>query len=135
MPWYAFAGATLTQKRAAFRAWHDTVCTAEGIPAPGQRQSDNALMVDNCWTDAYAVPFRLADGRLVVNLDPDDPYTAGLTPTVVRAGDGTINGDRGDLEGSVTNPERKSIPRTWDGQTVTRTSDNQEPTRTTERIR
>lgn len=128
MAWYAFAGATLAQKRAAFHAWHNAVCAAENIPAPGNRQSDGRTMVDNCWTDAYAEPIRLADGRVVVNLDTDDLYTATLDLTAIDEGGSSVS-DRGDLNGAVTEPSRKTIPRTWEGRTVTRTADNREPTR------
>ena len=120
MAWYEFPGATMTRKRAAFLAWHNAACTAEGIPRPGRNAATGELALDECWTDAYAEPRWLSDGRLVVQLDNDDLHAVRLMTTAVEPAD--IEG-----EGVVTLPERKTLPRTWEGRTVTRTADNREP--------
>ncbi len=41
---------------AQFTPWHDGRCTTLGIPFPGRRQSDNAVVVDNEWTCALVQP-------------------------------------------------------------------------------
>lgn len=112
MGWFVFPGG-----EADYLAWHGDVCTAEGIPHPGRTQHDDAVALADTWTDSYAGAWQLTDGRLVVNLDGDDPYAAFLTPTVVDVGDGL--GDRGDLDGATQVIDRRAIPDVWDGAAVT----------------
>jgi hypothetical protein len=103
--WYEFPGATPAEQHAAFVAWHDPVCAAEQIPHPGRNQGDGSVAVDAAWTTAYADALQLTDGRLVVNLADDDPYSAGLTPT-------TVDPDTG-LDGATVVSDAKQIPDRW----------------------
>lgn len=53
MPWAYF------QNLAAWTTFNDAVCTDKTIPRPGRRQSDQAPMILNCWTDAWVQPIQL----------------------------------------------------------------------------
>jgi hypothetical protein len=127
MPWYLFPGATVTEQRQAYNAWHDQVCTAEGIPRPGQYQHDNSDAIENCWTDSYAHARRTTDGRAVMFLPRGDPHAAGLTQTTVNTGDPADPSDQGDFAGAPVTPiaAPQPIPRTYQGRPVPRTITNE----------
>lgn len=47
------------QNQASWDAYHNAVCTAEGIPRPGKRRSDNAVQINNQWTNASVDPIQV----------------------------------------------------------------------------
>ena|SRR5215831_10109528 len=122
MPWYAVPGKNLNELKRNALTWHDNACASEMIPRPGQDETGADDLAD-CWTDLYAEGYYLLDGRGVIFLPDDSPYTTGLTPTTVNTGTG--HGDLGDLAGATPAAELvKQIPRFWKGQPVPRAPDN-----------
>lgn len=82
MTWVEFSD------EAAFNAWHDQKCADLGLPRPGERQSDGAVVLDAQWTTAYVEP--VMDGRTIKALVPEAD-AVGLTlstePVRARIGD------------------------------------------------
>lgn len=70
--------------QAAYTTYAATACAAAGIPRPGQRQSDNATMLGNCWTTALIQP--MLDGTTIVAQVPStDIALYGLTPYLLKS--------------------------------------------------
>lgn len=62
---------------AAFDAWHNTACSALGIPHPGHNAATGEPDLDATWTTAYTDPVEVDtdDWRAVV-----EPHVAALCP-------------------------------------------------------
>jgi hypothetical protein len=92
--------------QAAYITYANAACLAVGIPRPGQRQSDQATMLGNCWTTALIQPF-LDHGVIVANVPTTDVPLYGLTPHI-------ISGTQAPAGFTVFQP----LPTTWLGQPV-----------------
>jgi hypothetical protein len=67
---------------AAFNAWHDQKCADLGLPRPGERQSDGAVVLDAQWTTAYVQP--VLDGGTIKAFLPEAD-AVGLTASTEPA--------------------------------------------------
>ena len=47
------------QNQAAFNAYHNTVCTDQGIPKAGRNMATNEPAIMACWTDAFVEPIQI----------------------------------------------------------------------------
>lgn len=105
MTWVEFA------TKAAFIAWHETVCTDRGLPKPGGRQSDAKEMLEHQWTVAAVRP--VLDGTTLKALVPAE-WVATYSLTATSAPVTTTTAVLWDAEVD------KPLPDTWGGKPVPR---------------
>ncbi len=107
--WYQWPSAV------AFATWHSAFCLTLGIPKPGNRQSDNALILATCWTTRFVLLYQFGV-VFVAQVDTAVGTAQGLTPCATQDFSRPI-GQPSPLT-LVNLPIPRSIPPTWLGQST-----------------
>ncbi len=102
----------------AFATWHAAFCLTLGIPSPGTRKSDNALILATCWTVRYVLLYNwTAGGLFVSNIATSVGTAQALTACATQ--DFSFDPVNGTNPLTLVNlPIPRSIPPTWLGQST-----------------
>jgi hypothetical protein len=100
----------------AFKTYHDSACTANGIPLPGRSAATGVEQLDHKWTTSWVRPLQVgptALSAIVTNVPDADVATYGLTTTTEPAVDDPM------WTQPVAQSHEQPIPPTWNGQPTT----------------